>query len=96
MPIMTKTTVTIPASRLNKIADALEQLTQAFRDIAEGGKKLDIPIPDLTPPKRIPKDQEWFWSEKWQRGEREANTNLKAGRYKTFDSAEELIADLNS
>jgi hypothetical protein len=52
-------------------------------------------IPELKRPKPVPKDQEWFWSAEWQKGEREVDEDLKAGRYKTFDSVEKLLAYLN-
>ena len=39
-------------------------------------------------------DQAWFWTEEWQAGEREAEADLAAGRYETFDTMEELIDDL--
>ena len=35
-------------------------------------------------------DQAWFWSEEWQAGEREAEADLAAGRYETFDTMEDL------
>jgi len=48
-------------------------------------------------PKGTPKDQEWFWSKEWQKGEREADEDIAAGRLsKPFDNAEELIISLNS
>jgi hypothetical protein len=48
------------------------------------------------PPKDVPEDQAWFWTEEWQAMEREADEDVKAGRYKRFESVDELIADLNS
>jgi hypothetical protein len=44
--------------------------------------------------KLIDKSQAYFWTKKWQEGEREADADIKAGRAKTFDSVEELIKDL--
>ncbi len=43
----------------------------------------------------VAKDQAWFWTEEWQAGEREAEADLAAGRYDTFDTMEELIDDLS-
>ncbi len=40
-------------------------------------------------------DQAWFWTERWQTMEREAEADIAAGRTRTFDSAEEFIADLD-
>ena len=48
----------------------------------------------LVPKKLVDKSQAYFWTRKWQEGEREADEDIKAGRVKTFDSVEELISDL--
>lgn len=47
--------------------------------------------PVWPPPKRIPRDQRWFWTEEWQQAEREVEEDIAAGRIHTFDSVEELI-----
>jgi len=44
----------------------------------------------------IDKDQKWWWKEYWQKGEREAEKDIKEGRVKTFNNVNDLIADLNS
>lgn len=41
-----------------------------------------------------PVDEMWVWSEGHQAAEREAEADLDAGRYRTFDDAESLLADL--
>jgi AbrB family looped-hinge helix DNA binding protein len=38
--------------------------------------------------------QAYFWTEEWQRGEREAQEDIRRGRTKRFRSAKALIADL--
>jgi len=45
--------------------------------------------------KLVDKSQAYFWTKKWQEGEREADEDVKAGRVKTFDSVEELVSDLD-
>lgn len=40
-------------------------------------------------------DQAWFWTERWQAMEREAEDDIAAGRTRTFDSPDEFIADLD-
>lgn len=51
----------------------------------------------LVPRKHIPKDQQWYYTEEWQRMMREAFDDLKAGRVAgPFTNVEELIQDLNS
>ena len=45
--------------------------------------------------KMIPPDQAWFWTERWQRMEREAQADIDAGRGLEFDDVEEAIKYLN-
>ena len=49
----------------------------------------------LRPKKLVDADQAYFWTPEWQKAEREASEDIKKGRYKTFDSVDELIADLH-
>jgi bifunctional DNA-binding transcriptional regulator/antitoxin component of YhaV-PrlF toxin-antitoxin module len=49
----------------------------------------------LMPKKLIDKNQAYFWTRRWQKGEKEAAEDMKAGRVKTFDSVDELIKDLD-
>ncbi len=37
------------------------------------------------------KSQAYFWTKEWQEGEKQADEDIKAGRVKTFATAEELI-----
>lgn len=39
-------------------------------------------------------DQTWFWAERWQTMEQEAQDDISAGRVETFDSTDEFVADL--
>ncbi len=48
----------------------------------------------LEPKKLIPADQQWFWTEEWQAGEREAQAEIEAGKVKHFDSMTEFLTDL--
>ena len=50
----------------------------------------------LVPQVAIERSQAYFWTPRWQAGEREAEEDIKAGRVKKFDSVEDLIADLES
>jgi len=64
----------------------------------EEGDLVEIEVMDeravLMPKKLVDKSQAYFWTKKWQEGEREADEDIKAGQVKTFDSVEELISDL--
>ena len=57
--------------------------------------KRDDGVLELRPQERDP-DQAWFWTERWQQMEREADEDYAAGRYKTFDNVEAFIADLDT
>ncbi len=49
---------------------------------------------ELRPKVTIDASHAWFWTEKWQQMEREADKDAAAGRYKTFDTGEEFLAHL--
>jgi antitoxin MazE len=44
----------------------------------------------------VPADQVWFWSERWQEMEREADDDISSGRVAEFDDVEDLLADLDA
>jgi len=64
----------------------------------EEGDLVEIEVVDekavLMPKRLVDKSQAYFWTKKWQEAEKEADQDLKAGRVKAFDSADELIKDL--
>ncbi len=48
----------------------------------------------LRPQKFVDRDQAWFWTPEWQAAEREAEEDLRLGRYDEFETMEDMIADL--
>lgn len=44
--------------------------------------------------KMIPADQAWFWTESWQRGERQASEEIAAGKVETFKDEESFLTFL--
>jgi antitoxin MazE len=48
----------------------------------------------LVPQETVDKDQAWFWSERWQKQEQEAEADLREGRVKRFDSVEDMFDDI--
>lgn len=64
----------------------------------EEGDLVEIEVIDdkavLVPKKLVDKSQAYFWTKRWQKAEKEADEDIKAGRVKVFDSAEELFKDL--
>jgi AbrB family looped-hinge helix DNA binding protein len=49
----------------------------------------------LRPKQVIDKSQAYFWATNWQAGEREVQAEIEAGQVQSFDSVEDLIADLD-
>jgi len=57
----------------------------------------EVTTPDVIVLRRqrlVDASQEYFWSERWQEGEREAEEDIRRGRVKRFTSAKALITDL--
>jgi bifunctional DNA-binding transcriptional regulator/antitoxin component of YhaV-PrlF toxin-antitoxin module len=50
---------------------------------------------ELHPHVPIPADQAWFWTERWQAREREADAEIDAGRLTTHESADDLLRHLD-
>ncbi len=65
----------------------------------EEGDFLDVRVENgqivLRVKKLIDKDQAWFWTERWQQGEREAEEDIASGRLHRFDNAEEAVSFLH-
>jgi antitoxin MazE len=65
----------------------------------EEGDYLEVSVKDnqilLKVKKLIDKDQAWFWTKRWQEGEREAEEDIKAGRVDEFPDADSAVASLN-
>jgi antitoxin PrlF len=50
----------------------------------------------LVPQVVIERSQRYFWTDRWQDGEREADENLRDGRYKDFDDIESLLEEMEA
>jgi len=50
---------------------------------------------ELVPVVAVPADQAWFWADRWQAMEREADADIAAGRSTVVDGVDELIAHLD-
>lgn len=50
---------------------------------------------EMRPQLPHPAEQQWFWTERWQRMEREADADIAAGRVSTHDSAEDFLVHLD-
>jgi antitoxin PrlF len=75
-----------------------EEIRAAAR--LEEGDLLETEITEdgilLRPQKVIDATQAWFWTPRWQQGEREADADLAAGRGETFNSGEDFLAALRA
>ena len=64
------------------------------------GDHVEVSVVDdtvvLTPKQLVDKSQAYFWTEEWQAAEREADEDIRAGRIETFESVDELLADLEA
>lgn len=49
----------------------------------------------ITASKTIPAEQAWFWNERWQKMEREAQADIDAGRVVHFTSVDEAVKALD-
>ena len=56
----------------------------------------DDGIVELVPVVAVPADQAWFWAERWQAMEREADVDATAGRMTVVDGVDELVAHLDA
>ena len=79
--------ITLPAS-LRKAAQIQEG--DYLRFIVEDGT-ISVVVQKL-----VDRDQAYFWTREWQEGEREADEDIRMGRLKTFDSVDDMIAELRS
>jgi AbrB family looped-hinge helix DNA binding protein len=64
----------------------------------EEGDYLEIAVEEgaivMRPKKLIDADQAWFWTDAWQRGEREASEDIARGRVRRNDNADEFVESL--
>ncbi|HEY5486865.1 MAG TPA: AbrB/MazE/SpoVT family DNA-binding domain-containing protein [Candidatus Limnocylindrales bacterium] len=51
---------------------------------------------ELLPVVAVPADQAWFWADRWQAMEREADADIAAGRITIVEGSDELIAHLDA
>ena len=50
----------------------------------------------LTPKIAIDRDQVYFWTRRWQEGEKQAEEDLLAGRVRDFETMDDLLDELDS
>jgi AbrB family looped-hinge helix DNA binding protein len=84
--IRKKAQITLPASVRQKLG-------------IEEGDFVDVQVKDgdivLKVMKLVSKEQSWFWTERWQSGEREAEKDIRNGRVHQFENSDDAIAFLH-
>jgi len=65
----------------------------------EEGDFMDVQVRNgeivLKVKRLVDKEQAWFWSERWQQGEREAEDDIRAVRVHNFPDAKSAVAFLH-
>jgi AbrB family looped-hinge helix DNA binding protein len=65
----------------------------------EEGDVIEVDVRDgeivLKVKKLVDKDQAWFWTKRWQEGEKQAEEDIKAGRVHDFPDMESAIVYLD-
>ncbi len=54
----------------------------------------DDGVIELHPHAAVPADQAWFWTDRWQRMEREVDAHIERGETTTFASSADFLAFL--
>lgn len=55
----------------------------------------DDGVIELHPLASVPADQRWFWTERWQPMEREADADVAAGRVRAYQDVDDLLTALS-
>lgn len=77
--------ITLPLSMRTKLGIKEESIVMA--------KIVDDTIV-LVPQETVDRGQAWFWKDRWQKLEAEAERDISVGRTKTFDSVEDLFHEI--
>lgn len=51
---------------------------------------------ELRPTVAVPATEAWFWTERWQTGEREVDAHVQGGEIVVSETVEDLLADLDA
>ena len=84
--LRTKGQVTLP-SEVRKLLSISEGEDLIFRVDENGQVVVERAI-------SIPADQAWFWTERWQKMEREAQADIDSGRVHRYPNVDEAISSL--
>jgi len=62
-----------------------------YMDVQVRGREIVLKVKKL-----VDKEQAWFWTKRWQQGEKEAEEDIRAGRTHRFLDAKAAVAHLHS
>lgn len=80
--------VTLPKSILDRFN--LDEGDTLELSVNENGDIVVIPMV------QVPASQRWFWTEEWQKDEREADENIRTGNVKSFNNLDDAFNWLDS
>jgi len=86
----------LTAREQKALARAEEKIQRIRQDLASARGLTEEEADLASKVGLIALDQRWWWTEESQRGEREVERDLRAGRTQAFESAEQLLDDLRS
>jgi bifunctional DNA-binding transcriptional regulator/antitoxin component of YhaV-PrlF toxin-antitoxin module len=89
LTVQSRGTVSLPVQLRRRLH--LDQADSQIKLIEHDDGRVEL-IPIVT----VPADQAWFWTERWQAMEREADADIAAGRMAVVEGADELIAHLDA
>ena len=80
--------VTLPRALREKLRVDEEGAQIEVTEVGDG-------VFELRPVVRVPAHQQWFWADRWQAMEREADADIAAGRVEHFDDIDAFLNDLD-
>ena len=89
LTVQSRGTVALPADLRRRLH--LDQADAQVKLIERDDGRIE-----LVPVVAVPADQAWFWTDRWQSMEREADADIAAGRVTVVDGADELVAHLDA
>jgi len=92
----TKDVPKLTAQEQQLLASAKEKITAINDDVLNSTGLTQEEANVAAKAGLIDPDQLWFWLEDWQKGEREAERDIRAGRVETFETPEEFQKALQS
>jgi AbrB family looped-hinge helix DNA binding protein len=87
LTIQRRGTLTLPAELRRRLG--IEQGSQVELTQRDDG------VVELRPVVAVPADQAWFWSDRWQRMEREVDEHVGRGEVIRSDGIDEMFTDVD-